>query len=71
MENKAFLKVIESVGSKSELAKLLGYSVSHIRAILCGAKNVPAKVVLKLVELSNGSVTAQQLRPDVFYSKEN
>ena len=69
VENKEFLKVIELVGSKSELANLLGYSESHIRALLCGAKNVPAKIVLKLVELSNGAVTAQQLRPDIFYSK--
>jgi DNA-binding transcriptional regulator YdaS (Cro superfamily) len=66
MKNKSFLKAIRQVGSNSDVAKLLGYSESHIRAILCGAKNVPAKAVLKLVELSDGKVTAKELRPDIF-----
>lgn len=67
MKNKAFKKVLNVVGSKSDLAKLSGYSESHIRSILCGARNVPAKAVLKFVELADGKVTAKELRPDIFF----
>lgn len=66
MKNKPFLKAIKQIGTNSDAAKLLGYSESHIRAILCCAKNVPAQAVLKLVELSDGMVTAKELRPDIF-----
>ena len=66
MKNKPFLKAIRQIGTNADVAKLLGYSESHIRAILCGAKNVPAQAVLKLVELSDGMVMAKELRPDIF-----
>lgn len=66
--NKALLKVIKEVGSRSDFADIIGYSESHVRCMLCGARKVPPKIVNLLVELSNGKVSANELRPDIFRS---
>lgn len=62
----ALRKVLKEVGSTSDLAKLTGYSASHIRSMLCEHRAIPPKIVNKLVELANGKVKPKELRPDVF-----
>ncbi len=64
--SKALRKVLKEVGTTSDLAKLTGYSKSHIRSMLCDHRNIPPRIVSKLVELANGKVKPKELRPDIF-----
>jgi DNA-binding transcriptional regulator YdaS (Cro superfamily) len=66
-KNKPLLKIIKEVGSATELAKKLKVSQPYVSHWLSGRKPIPATKVKLLVELSNGKVTEEELRPDVFY----
>jgi len=65
-QSKPLQKVIDEVGSVSELARLLDVSQPYVSHWLAGRKKIPATKVKLLVELSNGKVTEEELRPDVF-----
>ena len=66
-KNVALSKIIKEVGSVSDLAKILGVSQSYVSNWLSGDREIPATKVRLLVGLSNGKVTEEDLRPDVFY----
>jgi len=66
-QNKVLLKIVEKVGSISEVAKLVGVSRQSVSMWLNNHRPISAKAVKQLVALSDGEVTEEQLRPDVFY----
>lgn len=66
-KHKALSKVIKEVGSVSELAKRVKVTQPCVSHWLYGIRKIPATKVKILVELSNGRVTEEELRPDVFY----
>lgn len=66
-KNKPLLKIVKEVGSVSELAKRLGVSQPAVSNWLSGIRKIPSEKVRILVELSDGKVTEEDLRPDVFY----
>lgn len=65
-ENKPLLKIVKEVGSVSKLAKLIGSSQPTVSNWLSKRQSIPATKVKLLVKLSNGKVTEEELRPDVF-----
>mgnify|MGYP003353043352 CR=1 FL=1 len=65
-QNKSLAKIVKEVGSVSELAKQLGVSQPCVSNWLSGKRQIPATKVKLLVELSNGKVSEEDLRPDVF-----
>ena len=67
-KNKPLSKIIKEVGSVSELARQLNVSQPYVSLWLSNKKPIPATKVKLLVELSNGKVTEEELRPDVFYN---
>lgn len=64
--DEAFRLVITEVGSASKLAQLLNVTQSHISDIKVGRRRVPARLIKKVVALSNGKVKAEELRPDLY-----
>ena len=65
-KNKPLLKIVKEVGSVSELAKRIGVTQPCVSHWLSGIRKIPATKVKLLVELSNGKVREEDLRPDVF-----
>lgn len=65
-KNKAFLKVITKVGSMAELGRILGVSTSQISHLASGRAKVPYKHIKKLIKLSEGEITREELRPDLY-----
>ena len=65
-KNKALLKVVKKVGSMTELGRILKRNKSNISKWVNGVHKVPIDHVKKLVELSEGEVTKNDLRPDVY-----
>lgn len=70
-KNKPLLKIVKEIGSVSELAALVGVSQPTVSNWLSGRKAIPATKVRLLVELSNGKVSEEDLRPDVFYKPKS
>jgi DNA-binding transcriptional regulator YdaS (Cro superfamily) len=66
-KEEALRKVINKVGSGAELGRKLGVSNTIVWDWVGGRKPIPAKLVRKLVELSQGEITESDLRPDIFY----
>jgi DNA-binding transcriptional regulator YdaS (Cro superfamily) len=54
------------VGNQSELARLIGINKNHLSNVICGRGQLPAKYCRQIEALTNGDVTAEELRPDVF-----
>jgi DNA-binding transcriptional regulator YdaS (Cro superfamily) len=65
-KHKALSKIIKEVGSVSELAKRIKVTQPCVSHWLSGIRKIPATKVKLLVELSNGKVSEEELRPDVF-----
>lgn len=65
-KNFALVKVIKKVGSMKALSDKLGVSASYISHLAKGRKKIPIKYLSKLVKLSDGEVTREELRPDVY-----
>lgn len=65
-QHKSLSKIVKEVGSVSELAKKVGVSQPYVSQWLSRKKPIPATKVKLLVALSNGKVTEEELRPDVF-----
>ena len=61
------LKIVDKVGSISDVAKIIGVSRQSVSMWLNNHRPISAKAVKQLVALSDGEVTEEQLRPDVFY----
>ena len=64
--DKALSTIVELVGSVNELARLLNVSQPHVSNWIAGRRKIPATKVKILVKLSQGQVTAKDLRPDIF-----
>lgn len=62
---KHLMKSIEILGGRKECAKLLGVSVDVI-GYWMWQKYVPQHHINTIESLTNGKVTAKQLRPDLF-----
>ncbi len=58
-------KVIQVVGSKAELSRRLGVTPQMVTKILKTGV-VPAKHCKRIEIITEGRVTAEQLRPDIF-----
>jgi DNA-binding transcriptional regulator YdaS (Cro superfamily) len=65
-KNKVLLKIVKKVGSVSEVARAIGVSRQSVSMWLHCKRTVSATAVKKLVEISEGEVTEEELRPDVF-----
>jgi DNA-binding transcriptional regulator YdaS (Cro superfamily) len=65
-KNAALLKIVKRVGSITELAEILGVSRPHVGNWVYGRRKIPPRLVKKLVSLSGGEVTPEDLRPDIF-----
>ena len=58
-------RLIETLGHPKRVAEMLGISYSYMRCLLCGNRNIPVKLVKKLVWLSE-NMDPEELRPDVY-----
>jgi len=65
-KHKALEKIIKKVGSLTKTARVLGISNSYLCHLKEPERNIPIKYVKKLIELSDGEVTKEDLRPDVY-----
>lgn len=63
-KNKALKKVIDLIGSQSELARQVGVTQQTVFNWL--KKQTPAKRVLQIEKLTKGVVTRYELRPDIY-----
>jgi|AntRauTorcE11897_2_1112592.scaffolds.fasta_scaffold00600_21 DNA-binding transcriptional regulator YdaS (Cro superfamily) len=57
---------ITIAGSQKELAEAIGLNVNQLCNCMNGRGKIPAKYCRAIEELTNGDVTAEELRPDVF-----
>lgn len=66
MNNTALIKAVKVAGSQQALAKKIGVSQGHLWCWLNRDKRVPAERCAAIEEATNGTVTCEDLRPDVF-----
>lgn len=57
-------------GSQKEMAGKLGISQNHLSNCVNGRANIPAKYCRKIEAITNGDITAEELRPDIFYKAD-
>lgn len=69
-KNKALLKIVKKLGSMAELARRLDVSRGYLNNIVKQRKPISPKLVRDLVFLSDGELTEEDLRPDIFYNPE-
>ena len=62
---RAFERIIDIVGSQTELARVLGVKQPSVNNWMIRAR-VPAERVLEIEKLVGGQVTRYEMRPDVF-----
>ena len=65
-QDKALLRIVNKVGSMKKLADILGCHKSNIGKWIRKERILPLKYLKKLIELSEGEVTKEDLRPDVY-----
>jgi DNA-binding transcriptional regulator YdaS (Cro superfamily) len=65
MDAPTLEKILAAAGSKAELARLLGVTPQMVTKII-KTRSVPAKHCKRIEIITEGRVTAEQLRPDVF-----
>ena len=65
-KDKALEKIIKKVGSLANVARILGISNSYLCHLKEPERKIPIKYIKKLAELSEGEVTKEDLRPDVY-----
>ncbi len=68
--NNAVIKAIKIVGGQSALAKICGATQPTVNQWKNGGK-MDVRYVAKIIQATNGAVTAQELRPDVEWSAIN
>lgn len=66
MEHKGICQAIEIVGSQSLLAEKIGVSPQFVCQMANGTRPIPATLVLKIEDATNGAVTRHDLRADIF-----
>lgn len=66
IKHEALARIVDRVGSITELANVIQCSRSHVSNWLYCRRRIPAQKVMDLVYVSGGTVTAGELRPDVF-----
>jgi len=66
MNTTALKKAIDITGSQAALGQLIGSPQSTITTWLNRDKKVPAERCLAIQEATQGKVTVNDLRPDVF-----
>jgi len=64
--NKPFCKVIKLLDGQSSTAEKLGISQSLVSHIKTGKRSFPVKLFDKTERATNGAITRQELRPDIF-----
>lgn len=64
--NDYLILAVDQVGGQTELARRLGVIQPRVWNWINRDKKVPAEYVMKIVSLEGVSVSAHQLRPDVF-----
>lgn len=65
-QTKAIRTACEIVGSATKMAQTLGIHDSQVSQWCTEARGVPAHYCWKIEALTQGRVTCEQLRPDVF-----
>ena len=62
--NASVKRACKAVGSQRALAMALGIAVAQVNQWVTGRRGVPAKYCQSIVELTEGLVSVQELRPD-------
>ena len=67
MINSRTKKILLSIGSQKDLAKLLGISYSYFRTLISvrTKQEVPIPLAKKMVDISDGKIKIEELRPDL------
>ena len=68
-QTKAIRAACEMVGSTTKMAQALGIHDSQVSQWATEARGVPAHYCWKIEALTQGRITCEQLRPDVFVSR--
>ena len=58
--------LFRSKTTKTQFAKALGISRTHLHDLLAGRKRITAEVAFKIEKETQGAVTKEELRPDIF-----
>jgi DNA-binding transcriptional regulator YdaS (Cro superfamily) len=66
MHQEALQKAIDHCGGQAALATKLGRKQQNIWFWLHEAKKIPTEIALGIERVTDGAVTARELRPDVF-----
>ena len=70
-EVQALKRAVEKAGGQSALARACGVKQGHIWHWINKSLRVPAEHVLSVEAATGGSVTRQELRPDIFQNERN
>ena len=62
--NASVKRACKAVGSQRALAIALGIAVAQVNQWVTGRRGVPSKYCQSIVELTEGLVSVQELRPD-------
>lgn len=65
-QRELIVKAVVALGSKVALANAIGVKPPTIHQWICGDRPVPAKQCPRIELATNGAVTKEQLRPDIF-----
>ena len=63
------LKAIDACGTQGELAERIGVSQGFISQLARGARPIPPGLCRRIEDATDGAVTREDLRPDVFGSE--
>jgi len=69
--NKHIKKAIIAVGGQANLAEALNVTQPFISLVLNEIKQVPASFCMKIEHITQGEITAIDLRPDIFSAIED
>ena len=59
-------KAIKIAGSQARLAEAIGLSQQGVSYLLNGAPTISAEISIAIDRLTNGEVSKEELRPDIF-----
>ena len=69
MANQAFKTAVKILGGQSAMARILKVKPGHVWYWLHKADKIPGEIVIPIEKATEGKVTRQRLRPDL-YPKE-
>ena len=58
-------KTLSKLGTQKDVAKMLGISLSYYQTLIYCNQKIPIKLAKKIIELSDGQISLEQLRPDL------